>query len=642
MCVMGPQDDTRDSTEARHPAPEQAYYAPVGKKSPLAVSVAIRSARLLVESFPGLIEGALECTPDAIAFESPTPIPDYERYPQGRPSTCIASVSTAAMPFYTPSKATFKVAGRDFPRITWWKEPGMRSMYICLGFVVLTSATNGYDGSLMNGLQAMESWKTEFNIPSESARGLLNAIMSVGSICALPVVPYTADILGRRWGIIIGCTIMILGVVLQSIGINLQLLTASRFFVGFGVAIAHGASPLLVTELVHPQHRAIYTTIYNCTWYFGSIVAAWTAFGTNKMGDDDNWAWRIPTMLQAMPSCLQMIFIWFVPESPRFLIAKGKHEQALKVLADVHARGHQDDELVQLEFAEITETIKLEQEFESNGWQQLISTKGNRHRLIILVSLGFFSQWSGNGLVSYYMSDVLELLGIKDSDKKLQINGILNIVNFCVALFMCFWIDKLGRRPLFLTATSGMLGSFIVWTACASSVAMTNNYVAANAEITFIFIFYCFYNMAWSGLLVGYAVEILPYNIRAKGMTVLWFAIDLSLFFNSYVNPIALGALGWKYYIVYDVWLAFELFIVWLFYIETSNTPLEEIVKHFDGEAALLGGAVATEKGRHLVGQIEGYRRAGGEDGLHGMNHIDVKAPEIMMEERVAGPKTRN
>jgi MFS family permease len=156
------------------------------------------------------------------------------------------------------------------------------------------------------------TYLAEFKFPDEASRGLLNAIMSVGSICALPVVPYTADILGRRWGIIIGCTIMILGVVLQSIGINLKLLTASRFLVGFGVAIAHGASPLLVAELVHPQHRAIYTTIYNCTWYFGSIIAAWTAFGTDKLGPTNNWAWRIPTILQALPSCLQMIFIWYV------------------------------------------------------------------------------------------------------------------------------------------------------------------------------------------------------------------------------------------------------------------------------------------------------------------------------------------
>jgi MFS family permease len=103
--------------------------------------------------------------------------------------------------------------------------------------------------------------------------------MSVGSIVALPITPYIADIFGRRAGVITGCVIMIVGVVLQSIGANIQMFIAARFLIGFGVAIAHGSAPLLITELVHPQHRAIFTTIYNSTWYFGSIVAAWLTYG---------------------------------------------------------------------------------------------------------------------------------------------------------------------------------------------------------------------------------------------------------------------------------------------------------------------------------------------------------------------------
>lgn len=85
----------------------------------------------------------------------------------------------------------------------------------------------------------------------------------------------------------------------------------------------------------------------------------------------------------------------------------------------------------------------------------------------------------------------------------------------------------------------------------------------------------------------------------------LWLAVDLALFFNQYVNPIALSHIEWKYYIFYVIWIGFELFIVWKFYIETRNTPLEEIVKHFDGESAILGGDVATEKSRQLAETIE-------------------------------------
>ncbi|OJJ07877.1 hypothetical protein ASPVEDRAFT_47069 [Aspergillus versicolor CBS 583.65] len=497
---------------------------------------------------------------------------------------------------------TFELAGRHFPRENWWKNPGMRKTYICLMFVVLTSATNGYDGSMMNGLQTLLIWQDHYNHPSGSLLGILNAIMSLGSIAALPAVPYTADLLGRRMGILIGCAIMLLGVVLQSIGINVGMLLASRFLIGFGVAIAHGASPLLVTELVHTQHRAIFTTIYNTTWYVGAIVAAWLTFGTNNI--PNHWSWRTPTIAQALPSVLQIFFIWFVPESPRFLMYKGKPEAALKVLADCHANGNQDDEVVQLQMQEIQETLQLEKQFESNSWRELFRTKGNRHRTIILVSAGFFSQWSGNGLVSYYIVKILTNIGYTDPVDQNLINGCLQIMNFIVALTMCFFVDKVGRRKLFLVSTAGMLVAFIVWTICSARYDTQHNTASANAVIAMIYLYYLFYNIAWSGLLVGYTVEILPYSLRAKGMTVMWFCIDAALAFNQYVNPVALDSIGWKYYIFYCVWLGVELAVVWFYYIETRNTPLEEIAKHFDGDKAMVGGAAGTEKARELASVI--------------------------------------
>ena len=94
-------------------------------------------------------------------------------------------------------------------------------------------------------------------------------------------------------------------------------------------------------------------------------------------------------------------------------------------------------------------------------------------------------------------------------------------------------------------------------------------------------------------------------TLTNQGITILFLAIDVALFFNSYVNPIALKAMNWKYYIVYDVWLAVELVYVFFTYVETRNTPLEEIVRLFDGDGALLGGDLATEKSRQLVAATE-------------------------------------
>ncbi|EMC91174.1 hypothetical protein BAUCODRAFT_317249 [Baudoinia panamericana UAMH 10762] len=503
-----------------------------------------------------------------------------------------------------PTKGTFRLAEREFPTVTWYRDPALRKTYICLMFVVITSATNGYDGSMVNGLQSLNVWQDYFHHPTGSILGLFSAIMSVGSITAIPFVPYAADGLGRRWGIIIGCVIMIIGVVLQSISINFRMFIGARFLLGFGIAIAHGSSPLLITELVHPQHRATFTTIYNTTWYVGSIIAAWLTFGTNHI--PNNWAWRVPSIIQAVPSLIQLFFVWFVPESPRWMVAHGKVELAHRTLANVHANGNMDDEVVLLEIQEIKDTIKLEQEFESNGWLELFRTKGMRHRLIILLTLGLFSQWSGNGLASYYLNIVLNQDGITNTNTQLVINGCLQILNFIVALGQCFVVDRFGRRTLFLVSTTGMLCAFIIWTAAAGSFHYHANVNEGNTVIAMVYIYYVFYNMAWSGLLVGYSAEILPYKVRAKGMTVMFLMVDIALFFNQYVNPIALKNIGWKYYIVYCVWLAVELVVVWFYYIETRYTPLEEIAKHFDGEDALVGGAVATEKSKHLAAELGG------------------------------------
>lgn len=213
---------------------------------------------------------------------------------------------------------------------------------------------------------------------------------------------------------------------------------------------------------------------------------------------------------------------------------------------------------------------------------------------------------SGNGLVSYYINLVLTTVGVTNSNTQLVINGILQICNAIVAIGQCFVVDRIGRRTLFLVSTSGMLVSFIIWTICSAEFNHHGKAAAGRAVIAMIFIYYVFYNMAYSGLLIGYSVEILPYNIRAKGMTMMFLCVDLALFFNQYVNPVALKHIGWKYYIVYCCWLAVELVVVWKFYIETRHTPLEEIAKLFDGEAAVVGGDVATEKGRVLKAEMDG------------------------------------
>lgn len=102
--------------------------------------------------------------------------------------------------------------------------------------------------------------------------------------------------------------------------------------------------------------------------------------------------------MQAVPSVLQIFLILFAPESPRWLIAKGREQEALRILAYYHANGNEQDPLVQFEFDEIRTAIDGEKVQKQTGWLQLFATPGNRRRMRIIIAIAFFSQWSGNGL----------------------------------------------------------------------------------------------------------------------------------------------------------------------------------------------------------------------------------------------------
>lgn len=113
------------------------------------------------------------------------------------------------------------------------------------------------------------------------------------------------------------------------------------------------------------------------------------------------WSWRIPSLLQGLPSILQLALIWFIPESPRWLISKGRVDQAKNVISKYHCGGDHNDPLVEFEVEEIKEMIRLENEAASaSSWKELFTTPGNLRRMRIVLAIAFFSQCSGNGLVS--------------------------------------------------------------------------------------------------------------------------------------------------------------------------------------------------------------------------------------------------
>jgi hypothetical protein len=136
----------------------------------------------------------------------------------------------------------------------------------------------------------------------------------------------------------------------------------------------------------------------------------------------NDWSWRSLTILQIVPAVIQLVFIYWVPESPRWHISKDRPEEALKTLAYYHANGDEQNATVQFEYQEIKETLRLEFEFsKTSNYSDFLKTKGNRYRLALLVSLGIISQYSGNALFSNYMNLIYNSMGITSQNQKIPV-----------------------------------------------------------------------------------------------------------------------------------------------------------------------------------------------------------------------------
>jgi MFS family permease len=166
----------------------------------------------------------------------------------------------------------------------------------------------GYDGSVLNGLQAVDKWQSHFGHPASATLGLISAGLSIGSIASVPVLPYVNDRWGRKTSVILGSLVVTVGVIIQTLAVNLGMLIASRVIMGFGMPIALSGAAQLLTELCYPKERAAITGIFQVFWYVGSIIAAGATLGTYSWST--HWSWRLPTLLQILPSLFQLSFIW--------------------------------------------------------------------------------------------------------------------------------------------------------------------------------------------------------------------------------------------------------------------------------------------------------------------------------------------
>ncbi|OQD77092.1 hypothetical protein PENDEC_c003G03593 [Penicillium decumbens] len=461
------------------------------------------------------------------------------------------------------------------------EDAGLRKLNFGIAFVLAASATSGYNASQINSLLVLPEFTEFLSGLDPNAKGLIIAAVSLGSFLAFIPASYVADNFGRRLSVAIGSMLVITAAIIQVAVQQHWVFFGARVMTGIGVGFSQTAAPLLIAETAHPRQRRTLTGLYNALWFIGSITAAGIAFSTLSI--HNNWSWRVPCMFQIFYPLFQLTGLFFVPESPRWLVAKGRKAEALAILTRYHANGNPGDKLVQDEFDQICSSISAEADMRAaSRWSTFFKTKGDLHRLAICILLGFMQEWTGNGVTSYYLPPILASVGIKDSVHQAAVNISLQVWNLVFAVSGASTSDKYGRRTLWLSATSLMLIFLSTSELMAGLFAEMGVLAAGIAVVPMLFLFCGAYDFAYMPLFIAYPAEIMPFQLRAKGLAITLTTDSLACFFNQYVNPVAFGVLQWRYFSIYVGCLVVVLALVYFFFPETQGKSLEEVSQIFE------------------------------------------------------------
>lgn len=175
--------------------------------------------------------------------------------------------------------------------------------------------------------------------------------------------------------------------------------------------------------------------------------------------------------------------------------------------------------------------------------------------------------------------------------------------SFACSVGFAFLPARVGRRPLLLTSMALMWLVFTILTILTGVFTYTNSAPCSYAAVAFIYLYSGVHNLGWTGAMMVYIVEILPYSMRAKGISLFWLVTGLAGAFNTYVNPIGLDRYGWKFYWFYVGWIAVEFAVVWWQCPETMGTSLEDVRILIEGESARP--AKVVEKDGETLGETQ-------------------------------------
>jgi SP family arabinose:H+ symporter-like MFS transporter len=438
-----------------------------------------------------------------------------------------------------------------------------RSLYLFFAAFVaaLGGLLFGFDTAVISG--TLPFIKPYFQL-SDAALGWTVSSLLVGCIIGVAGAGIPGDIFGRRKVLIVAALLFFASSLGTALAEALWSFVAFRFLGGIAVGVASMLSPMYIAEIAPAHIRGRLVSLNQLTIVLGIQIAFFSNYYLSAMGPD-SWRWMLAMM--AIPAFLFFISLFFVPESPRWLVQKGRVKDALSFLHKTNSQTVANKEL-----NAIRENLSVEEK----GSYRALWAPRMRRLVLIGVVLAIFQQITGINTIMYYAPVIFENAGAGIDTALLQTVAI-GAVNLIFTLVAMRYIDRLGRRPLLLVGSVGMLVSMV----CLSVAFFLQQF-----EGFWVLFFILLYIASFAGSLGPtiwvFLSEIFPNHLRSRAMSVALIALWIACFVITLAFPVMIGALGGGYtFIIFAFICLLNLWFVFKYIPETRGKSLEQIEREF-------------------------------------------------------------
>jgi len=435
------------------------------------------------------------------------------------------------------------------------------NLYLIL--VCLVGSTGGFlfgfDTSVISGVIEYISSPRVFDLQG-IGKGWTVSCIIVGCMIGCVLAGPLSNRFGRKKALMLAALLFLVSSLGCAASHRLSVFVVFRIVAGIAVGAASMLAPIYIAELSPPAHRGKLVSLNLFAIFLGQSAAFYSNFLLRNFGGDDNWRWMLAVL--AVPSFLLLASLIFVPESPRWLIAKRRNEPALKLLTRINGAAEASEE-----FKAIVESVHIE----AKG-KFIECFRGGMFKVLILGSmLAIFQQVTGINVVMYYAPAIFKSAGFANDSALFQ-TALMGMVNLTFSVISMFFVDKVGRKPLLIVGSIGMSVAMILLAAI---------FVSGHAQGYFVLICIMGYLAAF-GLSLGPVVwvliaELFPNRVRSYAVAIATFLLWGANFAVSLTFPYLLNHLKGYSFAVYGLMCLLCLVFVLRFLPETSGKSLEQL-----------------------------------------------------------------